>query len=201
LLNGKFSKFERFLFFTAAALVVVGDQLSIAILFNTGLICAGVLVILLGAEQIIGSVGVYRMGFANGAQVVQLYRGLVVQLWGVIIMGAGAAIALVSLAQWLAPAQAASIGSSLQNSPGVAGLVLGAVGLMTALHGLLRALAGSSGSEVGRIAGLRDMLDRLIGAATVLFGLAMGFVGITLLVAPGIWSAIFDRLGAMIVGP
>jgi hypothetical protein len=158
-------------------------------------------VILYGAGQVISRLSVYRLGLASIAQAVQLYRGVLAQVWGLIIMGIGAALVLVPLMQWLAPSQANAIGRALQNSPAALGLVLGVIGLMTALHGLIRALAGSSGSEVGRIAGFRDAVDRLMGAGTFLLGLGIAFVGVTLVVAPGMWKTIFDQLASMIVGP
>ena len=201
MLNGKFSRLELILFFAAAVLVVVGDQFAIPMAFSLGLMCAGVLVTLYGAGQVISRLSVYRLGLASIAQAVQLYRGVLAQLWGLIIMGIGAALVLVPLMQWLAPSQANAIGGALQNSPAALGLVLGVIGLMTALHGLIRALAGSSGSEVGRIAGFRDAVDRLMGAGTFLLGLGIAFVGVTLVVAPGIWKTIFDQLASMIVGP
>ena len=201
MLNGKFSRLELILFFAAAVLVVVGDQFAIPMAFRLGLMCAGVLVTLYGAGQVISRLGVYRLGLASIAQAVQLYRGVLAQVWGLIVMGIGAALVLVPLMQWLAPSQANAIGRALQNSPAALGLVLGVIGLMTALHGLIRALAGSSGSEVGRIAGFRDAVDRLMGAATFLLGLGIAFVGVTLVVAPGMWKTIFDQLASMIVGP
>ena len=201
MLNGKFSRLELILFFAAAGLVVVGDQFAIPMAFSLGLMCAGVLVTLYGAGQVISRLSVYRLGLASIAQAVQLYRGVLAQVWGLIVMGIGAALVLVPLMQWLAPSQANAIGGALQNSPAALGLVLGVIGLMTALHGLIRALAGSSGSEVGRIAGFRDAVDRLMGAGTFLLGLGIAFVGVTLVVAPGIWKTIFDQLASMIVGP
>ena len=201
MLNGKFSRLELILFFAAAVLVVVGDQFAIPTAFSLGLMCAGVLVTLYGAGQVISRLSVYRLGLASIAQAVQLYRGVLAQLWGLIIMGIGAALVLVPLMQWLAPSQANAIGGALQNSPAALGLVLGVIGLMTALHGLIRALAGSSGSEVGRIAGFRDAVDRLMGAGTFLLGLGIAFVGVTLVVAPGMWKTIFDELASMIVAP
>jgi hypothetical protein len=201
MVNGKFSRFELILFFAAAVLVVVGDQFAIPMAFSLGLMCAGVLVILYGAGQVLSRLGAYRVGLSSIAQAVQLYRGVLAQLWGLIIMGVGAALVFVPLMQWLAPSQANAIGRALQNSPAVLGLVLGVIGLMTALHGLIRALAGSSGTEVGRIAGFRDAVDRLMGAATFLLGLGIAFVGVTLVVAPGMWKTIFDQLASMIVGP
>jgi len=201
MLNGKFSRLELILFFAAAVLVVVGDQFAIPMAFRLGLMCAGVLVTLYGAGQVISRLSVYRLGLASIAQAVQLYRGVLAQVWGLIVMGIGAALVLVPLMQWLAPSQANAIGRALQNSPAALGLVLGVIGLMTALHGLIRALAGSSGSEVGRIAGFRDAVDRLMGAATFLLGLGIAFVGVTLVVAPGMWKTIFDQLASMIVGP
>ncbi|MFN2121548.1 MAG: hypothetical protein ACK2T0_14265 [Anaerolineales bacterium] len=201
MLNGKFSRLELIWFFAAAVLVVVGDQFAIPMAFRLGLMCAGVLVTLYGAGQVISRLSVYRLGLASIAQAVQLYRGVLAQVWGLIVMGIGAALVLVPLMQWLAPSQANAIGRALQNSPAALGLVLGVIGLMTALHGLIRALAGSSGSEVGRIAGFRDAVDRLMGAGTFLLGLGIAFVGVTLVVAPGMWKTIFDQLASMIVGP
>jgi hypothetical protein len=199
--KGPLAVFERVLFFVAAGLALIGDQLSIRLLLDLALLPGGVLVILFGGDQIASRLGMYRVGLTSGAQAVELYRGVMDQLWGLIFMGFGAAMVLVPVVRWLAPDQANSIWSNLQDSPGVPGLILGAIGLMTALHGLIRMLAGSSGSAPGGISGFRDVFDRLIGAATMLFGVGMGFVGITLLVAPGMWSAIFDQLAALIVGP
>jgi hypothetical protein len=198
--KGPLAVFERVLFFAAAALALAGDQLSMQVLLDVALLPAGVLVILLGGEQILGRLGLYRSGVSNYAQVVELYRGIMDQLWGLIITVVGAAMILKTLVRWLAPARADSFWSNVLNSPGAVGVILGVIGLMTALHGLIRVLAGSSGSAVGRIAGLSDAMHRLLGAAIFLLGLGMGFVGITLLVAPGMWSALFDQLGAMIVG-
>jgi uncharacterized protein YjeT (DUF2065 family) len=54
---------------------------------------------------------------------------------------------------------------------------------------------------VGRITTISDVFDRLLGAGTLLLGLGMGFVGVTLLIAPGMWKTIFDQLASMVVGP
>jgi hypothetical protein len=199
--KGPLAVFERVLFFAAAGLGLVGGQFSIPVLLDLALLPAGVLVILFGGEQVIGRLGIYRAGVSSYAQVVELYRGIMDQLWGLIITAVGAAMVLMTLVKWLAPAQADSFWSDLLNSPGAIGLILGIIGLMTALHGVIRALAGSSGSEPGRIAGVSDALDRLMGGAIFLFGLGVGFVGVTLLVAPGMWKTIFDQLASMIVGP
>jgi hypothetical protein len=199
--KGPLAVFERLLFFAAAGLGLVGGQFSVPVLLDLALLPAGVLVILFGGEQVLGRLGIYRAGVSNYAQVVDLYRGIMDQLWGLIIAGVGAAMVLSTLVRWLAPAQAESFWSNLLSSPGAIGLILGLIALMTALRGVIRVLAGSSGADVGKVTGLRDGLDRLMGAATLLFGLAMGLVAITLLVAPGMWTTIFDQLAFMIVGP
>jgi hypothetical protein len=199
--KGPLAILERVLLFAAAGLGLVGGQFSIPVLLDLALLPAGVLVILFGAEQIFSRLGIYRAGVANYAQVVELYRGIMDQLWGLIFTGVGAAMVLVTLVRWMAPAQADVFWSNLLNSSGALGLILGFVGLMTALHGVIRLLAGSSGSDRARITGISDLLDRLMGGATFVFGLGMGFVGITLLVAPGMWKTIFDQLASMIVGP
>ena len=71
---------------------------------------------------------------------------------------------------------------------------------MTTVHGLIRVLAGSAGVDVGRLTGLSDLFDRLVGAATFLMGLAMALIGITLLIAPEVSSSIIHSLGALVVG-
>jgi hypothetical protein len=199
--KGPLAVFERVLFFAAAGLGLVGGQFAVPVLLDLAFLPAGVLVILFGGEQVIGRLGIYRAGVSGYAQVVELYRGIMDQLWGLIFTAIGAAMILVTLIQWLAPAQATSVADRLQNSPGVLGLILGFIGLMTALHGVIRVLAGSSGADLGRITSISDVLDRLLGAGTLLVGLGMGFVGVTLLVAPGMWKTIFDQLASMIVGP
>jgi hypothetical protein len=201
LARGPLAVLEGVLFLAAAALALVGDQLSLPALLDWALLPAGVLVILIGGAQIVSRLGIYRGGVSNYAQVVELYRGIMDQLWGVILMGVGAAMLMVTAIKWLAPTQADSFWSNLLTGPIAPGLALGVIGLMTALHGVIRVLAGSSGSDVGRIRGLSDFLDRLMGAATLLFGLGMGFIGITLLVAPGMWKTIFDQLASRILGP
>jgi hypothetical protein len=199
--KGPLAVFERVLLFAAGCLALIGDQLSIRVLLDLALLPAGVLVILVGGEQIVSRLGIYRVGVSNYAQVVELYRGIMDQLWGVLFLGAGVVMVLVTAIKWLAPTQADSFWSNLAAAPFALGLILGIVGLMTALHGVIRILAGSSGSDVGRITGISDVLDRLLGGATFLLGLGMGFVGITLLVAPGIWKSIFDQLASMILRP
>ncbi len=197
----KFSTFQRILFFMAAGLVLVGEQFSISLLSNLGLVCAGVLVVLLGVEQITSKLGVYRIGGWSYTQAVETYRGLAAQLWGLIFVGLGAAMVLVPVVKWVAPSQADSIWNSLLGSTTGTGLALGGIGLMTALHGLIRVLAGSAGVDVGRLTGLSDLFDRLVGAMTFLVGSAMALVGITLLVAPGIVSGFIQALVALVVGP
>ena len=201
LARGPLAVLEGVLFLAAAALALIGDQFANPILLDLALLPAGVLVILIGGGQIVSRLGIYRAGVTNYAQVVELYRGIMDQLWGVIFVGAGLAMVLVTAIKWLVPRQADSFWSNLVTAPVALGLILGIVGLMTALHGVIRVLAGSSGSDVGRIRGVSDVLDRLMGAATLLLGLGMGFVGITLLVAPGMWKTILDQLASMILGP
>lgn len=198
---GKFSTLQRILFFAAAGLVLVGEQFSISILTDLALVCGGVLVVLLGVEQIVSKLGMYRIGGWSYTQAVETYRGLSAQLWGLIFVGLGAAMVLVPVVRWVAPSQADSIWNSLLGSTTGAGLALGGIGLMTTIHGLIRVLAGSAGVDVGRLTSLSNLFDRLVGAVTFLVGSAMALVGITLLVAPGIVSGFIHVLAALIVGP
>jgi hypothetical protein len=197
----KLSKFEGILLIAAAGFVILGDQFSIPVLTDLALLCVGVLAVLLGVEQIRSRLGVYRIGGWSYTQAVETYRGLAAQLWGLIFIGLGVAMVVVPVVKWTAPSRADSLWDSLLGNTTGAGLALAGIGLMTTLHGLIRLLAGSAGVNAGRLTGLSDFFDRLVGAATFTFGLAMALIGIMLLVAAGVLSAILRSLAAMVVGP
>lgn len=184
----------------AAGLSFLSEQFSLPFLTNPALLFAGLVMATLGIEQVVTRLDIYRGGWSF-AQIVEIYRTLVVQLWGLIFIGLGLLLAARAVLGWLDPRSADSLLDGFFNSPSAIGLIVAAIGLLTALHGLIRALAGSSGTEQATITGVRDALDRLAGVAILLFGLALSFVGLVVGLAPTFLTSIISQLGTTVVGP
>ena len=188
----------RYLFFLAAGLGLVGQELSVPFLMNLAMICFGLLLILLGLEEIVTQVTVYRMAGWSAAQALETYQALAAQLWGLIFAAMGGMIIIVILTNWIAPVTGPRIWNALMNGKTVAGLVLGGMGAMAALNGLISMLGGSAAGNAGRLATLSNLLARLGGTVTLIFGLGMSAVALILLTAPGLVDAILTQLGGMI---
>lgn len=195
-----FTSVEVALVVLAGGLGFLSDQFSLPGLTQPALVFAGMLLVVLGLEQIVTRLGAYR-GVWSYAQVVEAYKALVVQLWGLILVGLGVAIDLRAVLGWLDPRAADSMWNGLLNSTATIGLVLAGIGLMTTLHGLIRLLAGRNDADQAKIAGVRDALYRLVGVATLLFGLVLALVGFLVTLAPDVINRILASLAAMLVGP
>ncbi len=195
-----FTRVEIVFFVLAAGLSFLSQQFSLPFLTNPALLFAGLVMATLGIEQVVTRLDIYRGGWSL-AQIVEIYRTLVVQLWGLIFSGLGLLIVARAVLGWLDPRSADSLWNGFLNSPSTIGLILAAMGLLTTLHGLIRALAGSGGADQAKVTGARDALDRLAGVAILLFGLALSFAGLVLGLAPTLLTAIVSQLGAAVVGP
>ncbi len=195
-----FTSVEFALLLLAGGLGFLSDQFSLPGLTQPALLFGGMLLVVLGLEQIITRMVVYR-GVWNYSLAVEAYKTLVVQLWGLILVGLGVAIDLRAVLGWLDPRAAESMWNGLLNSTTTIGLVLAGIGLMTTLHGLIRLLAGRNDADQAKITGVRDALVRLVGVATLLFGLVLALFGFLITLAPDVLSGILASLAAMLVGP
>jgi hypothetical protein len=196
-----FTSVEVVLVLLTGALAFASDQFNLPVLNDPALLCAGLLLLVLGVERIVSRLAALGSGFGSFTQAVETYKAVVEQLWGLISLGIGLMLIARSLLGWLAPGAADSIWNGMLNSSTTIGLALGTVGLMTTVHGLIRTLAGSRGADDGRLQGLSDLLDRLIGAVTLLFGAALSVAGLAVLLAPDLIQNLLAQLSSMIVGP
>jgi hypothetical protein len=190
----------RILLLLAVGLGLAGQELSIAFLMNLAMVCFGLLLILLGLEEIITRLSAYQIEGWGSSQAVETYEALAAQLWGLIFAALGVMIIVVPLTNWIAPASGPGMWTDLLNGKSAAGLVLGTVGAMATLNGLISILGGgSTGAGTGRLATLSSLLNRLGGTVTFVFGLGMSAVALILLMAPDVVEAIVRRLASMIV--
>lgn len=196
-----FISVEVALVLLTGALAFASDQFSLPILNDPALLCAGLLLLVLGVERIVGRLAALGSGFGSFAQAVETYKAVVEQLWGLLFLGIGLMMIAKATLGWLVPGSAESMWNSTLNSPTTIGLVLGAIGLMTTVHGLIRTLAGSRGTGDGRLKGFSDFLDRAAGAATLLFGALLSVAGFAVLFAPDLIQRLLAQLSAMITGP
>ena len=196
-----FTSVEVVLVLLTGALAFASDQFGLPVLNDPALLCAGLLLLVLGIERIVGRLAALGSGFGSFAQAVETYKAVVEQLWGLIFLGIGLMMITKAALGWLAPGSADTIWNGMLNSPTTIGLALGGVGLMTTVHGLIRTLAGSRGAEDGRVQGFSDLLDRLVGAGTLLFGALLSVAGFAVLLAPDLIQNLLAQLSSMIVGP
>jgi hypothetical protein len=193
------SSIELFLLLLAGGLAFAGQQFSIPFLTNLALHCLGLMMVLVGGEFLVTKRAEFAIGGWVYIQARETFKGLAAQLWGVLFLGLGLLVILVTLAKWLVPAAAGSFWSRLQGTPTGAGLALAGLGLAACLYGLIRLLAGSAGVDLGRLTSLSNLLDRLAGGVVFLLGLGLIFLGVSLVIAPGVLSAIITRLAAWLL--
>jgi hypothetical protein len=196
---GVLSSVYRTLLLLGGALAFGGDRLSLPVLTNLALLCVGLLMVLVGGELIVTRRAVFALGGWSYIQGKEVFEGLAAQLWGVLFLGLGMLAILFTLAKWFAPYVLKSYWSTLQGTPVELGLVLIGFGVMAVLYGSIRVLAGSAGLDLGVLTGLSNFLDRLAGAVVLLFGLGLALVGLLLIVAPGIVSALIEQLKTLIL--
>jgi hypothetical protein len=191
-------KFYGILVLVAAGLAFLGDQFSVQVLMDLAMVCFGALIVAIGMEEIIGRLDMYRGGASNLGQMAGLYQGLAAQLWGLVFILIGLGLVGMILTKWLAPGAASKWSDVIGSRSGIA-LMLGLMGLMVTLNGLIHMLVGEGPAKPGMLSTLSNVLSRLGGTATFLFGLGMSGVALVLLVAPGFVDAVWARFVAMIV--
>jgi len=190
-------KFYGILVLVAAGLAFLGDQFSVQVLMNLAILCFGALIVAIGLEEIVGRLGMYRSGVSNVGQMAELYRGLAAQLWGLVFILIGLVLMGTILTKWIAPASAAKWSDVIGSRTGVA-LMLALMGLMVTLNGLIHMLAGGGQAKPGMFSTLSNLLSRLGGTATFLFGLGVSGVALVLLFAPGFVNSVVAQFVAMI---
>ncbi len=188
------------LFVIAGGLGFLSHQLSLPWLMQPALLFTGMLFVMLGLGQIVSRLDAYR-GVSTYVEAVEFYKALVIQLWGLIILGLGLMIDFRAILGFLNPAAANSMFNAIFNSTPVIGVVVAGVGLMTTLNGLVRLLAGRNDQDEARIAGARDALFRLEGAAVLLLGLAVSLAGSFIALAPDTFSGYVASLLGTLAGP
>lgn len=193
------SSIELFLLLLAGGLAFAGQQFSVPFLTNFALLCLGLMMVLVGGEFLVTQRAEFAIGGWVYIQARETFKGLAAQLWGIMFLGLGLLVILVTLVKWVVPAAAGSFWSRLQGTPTGAGLALAGLGLAACLYGLIRLLAGSAGVDLGRLTSLSNLLDRITGAVVFLLGLGLAFLGVMLIVAPGALSSIITRLAAWIL--
>jgi hypothetical protein len=196
-----FTSVEGILFVVGGGCGLIGDQFSVPIFTSLGLLFIGLLVATVGIEQIVKNVALYNIGSWGSSQAAEMYRALLAQLWGLVFVGMGALLLVQAFSSWTQGVTVDSLVNNLLNSNTGVGLVLAVIGLMTALHGVIRTLAGSGVGARGRLAGLSSIVDRMMGALTLLFGLGLSLVGFVVLLDPGLITGLLGQLGELIVGP
>jgi hypothetical protein len=195
------STVQGILFLLAAGLAYGGEHFSLTILTNLGLLVIGLLVGSVGVGLIVTNLAAYDFASWSNRQAIETYRGLVEQLWGLVIAGLGLFMIGLSASRLLAPARGDTWWNALLASPAAVGVALGTIGLMTSLNGLIRVLTGSASGKAGKLAGVADILDEPAGIAMLVFGWALTLASLVLLVAPDVVTALIRQLGTMIVGP
>ena len=189
----------RILLLLAVGLGFAGQELSVAVLMNQVMVCFGLLLILLGLEEIVTRLSAYQIAGWGSSQAVETYQVLAAQLWGLIFAALGVMIIIVSLTNWIAPASGPGMWTDLLNGKTAAGLVLGTVGAMATLNGLISVLrGGSTGTKTGHLATVSSLLDRLGGTVALVFGLGMSALALILLMAPGLVDAFFNQLAGIV---
>ncbi len=195
-----FTSIEVGLLLLAGGLGFLSDQFSLPILARPAQLFGGLLFAVLGIEQIVSRLGIYRRD-GTYSQVVEIYKALVVQLWGLIILALGLMVAFGAILEWINPGSANAIWNGLLDQSSTIGLVVAGLGLMTMLHGVIRLLSGRADSEQPRIAGALDALYRAAGALTIFLGLVLMLVGLFVALAPDAVSSLISSLGAIIGVP
>jgi hypothetical protein len=188
----------RSLFLVAGGLSLLGQRLSLPVLVKLGLLCLGVMLVIMGGELIITKRAEFAIGGFAYIQAVETFTGVAAQLWGVMFLGLGLAVIVAILAQWLAPEAVRGWYSGLVGTKTGLGLALCALGLFAGLWGTIRLLSGSAGLDLGPTTGLSNIVDRVGGGIALLAGLGLLGVGVLLVFAPGTvasaWATLWRRI-------
>jgi hypothetical protein len=184
----------RSLLLLAGGLALLGQRLSVPFLINLGLLCLGLMLVIMGGELIITRRAEFAIGGFAYIQAVETFTGLAAQLWGVMFLGVGLAMIVAILARWLAPEAVHGWYSGLVGTRAGLGLALCALGLFAGLWGTIRLLAGSAGLDLGRMTRLSNIVDRVGGGIALLAGLGLLGAGVLLIVAPGTVASAWAKL-------
>jgi hypothetical protein len=196
----RLSTIYRSLLLLGGGLGFLGEKFSISILTNLALVCISLLFILVGFELILTKKAEFALGGWAYIQGRETFQGLAAQLWGIMFLGIGLLAMLVTIAQWILPAQMNSLLDNLQRSSAGAGLALTGLGLIAILYGTIRLLAGGAGLDLGRLTGLSNFMDRLGGCLVLLIGLPLALFGLLLIIAPNVVSALLEQIKILIFG-
>jgi hypothetical protein len=189
----------RSLLLVAAGLAFAGQRLALPLLTNTGFLCLGLMMLIMGVELIVTRRAEFAIGSFVFIQAVETFKGLAAQLWGVMFLALGLLIILAIVAEWAAPAALHAWYGGLVGTKAGLGLALCAIGLFAGLWGTIRLLAGSAGLDLGRMTRLSNIVDRVGGGIGLLAGLGLLGVGLLLIVAPGIVSSATGKLWMLIL--
>lgn len=158
------------IFLVGVALVLIGNQISIAALKNLGFVCIGLASIASGVEMLVTGRATFSTWAGQSWGHYERFSGWTARLWGILFLVFGGFVCLATLLG------AEAFWTWFFDTPRGSGIFLFGIGAIAIMYGVIRVIAGTEQSGSGVGATVSNFLERIWGEFVLLLGL--GFVGL-----------------------